>query len=67
MMTKREAAIVTAYTGILIGEFSDFHKYVEEIMRRPVFTHEMGDKKTVDRIKGLAKPDFVSIGIEDKP
>lgn len=31
-MTKREAAIVSAYTGYLIGEFKDYHAYVEEIM-----------------------------------
>jgi len=39
-MTKREAAIVSAYTGILIGSFSDLHQYIEEIMKRPVWTHE---------------------------
>lgn len=31
-MTKIEAAIVSAYTGILIGEFEDFHDYAEEVM-----------------------------------
>ena len=39
-MNKREAAVISAYTGILLGEFSDLHKYVEEIFGRPVFTHE---------------------------
>ncbi len=33
-MTKREAAIMSAFTGIMIGSFSDMHKYVEEIMKR---------------------------------
>lgn len=35
-MTKREAAIVSAYTGILIGSFSDMHEYVEEKLQRSV-------------------------------
>lgn len=28
-MTKREAAIVSVYTGYLIGEFSDFQAYAD--------------------------------------
>ena len=31
-MTKREAAIVSAYTGVLIGDFNEMHRYIEEIM-----------------------------------
>lgn len=65
-MTKREAAIVSAYTGYLIGEFSDFQAYVEEIMRRPIFTHEFPN--IADELKEKSKKDFMSIkvGNEDK-
>ena len=63
-MNKREAAIVTAYTGRMIGSFSDFHGYVEEVFKRPVFTHELGDKRIADKLKELSKPDFISIEIE---
>ena len=62
-MTKREAAIVSAYTGIIIGEFSEFHKYVEEIMERPVWTHELADKETFTEIKKRAKDDFINIKV----
>ena len=31
-MTKKEAAIVSAYTGVLIGKFDEFHKYAEKAM-----------------------------------
>jgi hypothetical protein len=64
-MNKREAAIVSAYTGFLLGSFSELHKYVEEIMGRPVWTHEMGNKDTFDKIKELAKNDFINIVVED--
>lgn len=64
-MTKREAAIVSAYTGYLIGEFSDFHAYAEEIMERPVFTHEF--PSISDELKEKSKADFMSIKIEEKP
>lgn len=63
-MTKREAAIVSAYTGILIGNFSDLHKYIEEIMGRPVWTHELGREEIFDQIKNLSKNDFLSISVE---
>lgn len=63
-MTKREAAIVSAYTGYLIGEFSDFHAYVEEIMGRPVFTHEL--PSIAKELKDKSKKDFMSIKIEEK-
>lgn len=45
-MTKREAAIVSAYTGILIGDFSDMHKYIEEKLDRAVWTPELAYKAT---------------------
>ena len=62
-MTKREAAIVAAYTGFLIGSFSEMHGYIEKIMGRPVFTHEMGSKSTMLEVREAAKLDFVNITI----
>jgi len=64
-MTKREAAIVSAYTGFLIGEFGDMHKYIEEIVGRPVWTHELGNRDVFNRIKELSRNDFLNIKIED--
>lgn len=64
-MTKREAAIVSAYTGYLIGEFSDFHAYAEEVMGRPIFTHEFPN--IADELKEKSKKDFMSIKIEEEP
>ena len=63
-MTKKEAAIVSAYTGILIGEFSGMHEYVEEIMGGPVFTHQMGNKEFCEEIKAKSKEDFISMEIK---
>lgn len=61
-MTDREKAIVMAYTGacMLTGDkFQIFHKYVEEIMGRPVQTIEMGF--IADEIKEKSKDDFMSL------
>lgn len=64
-MDKREAAIVSAYTGYLIGDFNEMHKYIEEIMDRPVWTHELGSKEFAERIKAASRPDFISIKITE--
>lgn len=62
-MTIREAAIVSAYSGFLLGKFSDLHKYIEEIMERPVWTHELGIKKLTKEIKQKAKKDFCNLEV----
>lgn len=63
-MTKQEAAIVAAYTGYLIGDFTVMHEYVEKILGRPVFTHEMGTVAVADEIREKSKADFCAIKVE---
>jgi hypothetical protein len=60
-MTKREAAIVSAYTGYLLGDLRDRQTYVEELLQRPVFTHELADPAFEKEISEKAKPDFVKL------
>ena len=63
-MTDREKAIVMAHTGIcmLTGDkFQIFHKYVEDIMGRPVYTHEMAIKTVDEEIKEKSKADFIAL------
>lgn len=63
-MTKRECAIVMAHTGIcmLSGEdFNIFHEYVEKIMGRPVWIHEMGNPKIAEEIKQKSLNAFLEL------
>jgi len=62
-MTKHEAIVAGAYTGILFPgtEFSDIHEYVEIKLGRPVFTHEFAIFR--DEIKEATKSDFLSIKV----
>ena len=69
-MTHREKAIVMAYTGVcmLAGDkLSIFYKYVEEIMGRPIYTHEMAIKAIDNEIKEKAKADFIALCAEQEP
>ena len=61
-MTYREKAIVMAYTGVTMlkdDKLQIFHKYVEEIMGRPIWTHEM--VQLADEIKEKSKADFMKL------
>ncbi len=63
-MTKHELAVIMAFTGIstLTGEdFKVFHKYVEDIMGRPVYTYEMASPVIEKEIKQRARPDFIRL------
>lgn len=63
-MTKEEAAIVSAYTGILVGNFSDMHAYVENKFERPVWTHEFASKEFFDKVKEAAYEDFIKLVVK---
>lgn len=63
-MTKKEAAIVSAYTGILIGEFSDLHEYIEKILGRPIFSHQLANNEIYAEIKEKSRNDFINITVE---
>lgn len=60
-MNKREAQVFAAQTGILFGEFSWFHQYAEEVLERPVWTHELSNPDIWDELKILSKEEFMEI------
>lgn len=63
-MTDKEKAIVMAYTGVCMlsgDKFKIFHSYIEDIMGRPVYTHELGIKAVKKKIKKKAKADFMEL------
>lgn len=60
-LTRRQAAVIGAATGYLVGDFADMHDYIEEVMGRPVQTIEMALDETVSEIKAAAKPDLLKI------
>jgi hypothetical protein len=60
-LTKEQAAIIGAYTGILCGPFQVVQEYAERKLGRPLFTHEFGDKATMAEIKAAAREDFLAL------
>lgn len=67
-MTKKESLIISAYTGFMIcKEFSDMHEFIEQVMERPVFTHEMGSEHFLKEVQERLKPQLIELikNIED--
>lgn len=64
-MTKKEAAIVSAYTGYLIGSFDAMQQYVDSLLGEPTWTHMYASREFSERVRELAKPDFISMNVEE--
>jgi hypothetical protein len=64
-LTKEQAAIIGAYTGITAGPFSDVHEYAEKLFDRPIWTHQFADEEISKKLRELAKPDFLAICYEE--
>jgi len=64
-MNKKEAAIVTGYTGMLLGDFNEAHKYMQQKIGRPLYTHELANKSVIDEIRNACEKDFINITVED--
>lgn len=60
-MTKQEKIIVSAYTCYLMCDFSDLHKYIEEKLGRPVWTHELANEDVHELIREKTRDDFVKL------
>lgn len=55
-MTIAEKIVVSAYTGYLMCDFDLMHQYIEKVMGRPVWTHEMaGHMETLYIAQSLIK------------
>ena len=64
MMTDRERTIIMTYTRVCMltgNKFQVFHEYVEDIMDRPVYIHELANKAIENEIKEKAKVDFITL------
>ena len=60
-MTLHEKVVLSAYTGILMCNMDEVHKYIEKLLGRPVWIHELASESLWAQIKEKAKPDFLKI------
>ena len=60
-MKKREALVITAHTGILLCDFSDFQDFASEIIGRPIFTHEFAHEEISEELRKKTSKEFFEI------
>lgn len=65
-MTLDEKIIVSAYTGYLMCDFSLVHAYIEKVMGRPTWTHEMADKAFDEELCRRIKTEFLKICADEE-
>ena len=65
-LTKEQAAIIGAFTGICCGPFADVQEYADRVLGHPTWTHEFGSREFAAKLKDAAKADFLAICYEEK-
>ena len=60
-LTKDQAAIIGVYTGVTCGPFSDVHKKIEQLLGRPVFTHEMASEALMTEVRKKVTQEFMDL------
>lgn len=63
-LTREQAAIIGAYTGITLGPFSDIQKLAEDTFGRPVWTHEFAGEQFMQDLRKAVKPKFIQLCAE---
>lgn len=64
-LTREQAAIIGAFTGIAAGPFSDIHGYAERVLGHPIWTHQFADSELMEALKEAARDDFIAITAQD--
>ena len=65
-LTRRQSAILGAFTGISCGPFEAVQQYAQEKFGRLIWTHEFAGEELTEELKGLARDDFLSICYENE-
>ena len=62
MMTREEAILLSAYTGFLLAPvFSEVHKFCEDTLGRPIWTHEFADRGVQNEIREKLRPKIMEL------
>ena len=61
-MTWEEAILLSAYTGfLLVPDFSEVHKFCEDTLGRPIWTHEFADRCVQKEIQAKLRPQIMEL------
>ena len=61
-MTREEAILLSAYTGfLLVPDFSEVHKFCEDTLGRPIWTHEFANQDVQKEIQEKLRPRIMEL------
>ena len=61
-MTREEAILLSAYTGfLLVPDFSEVHKFCEDALGHPIWTHEFADSCVQKEIQEKLRPQIMEL------
>lgn len=60
-LTKQQAAIIGAFTGIACGPFSDIQELAENVLNRQSMAHEFADPELWKELKEAVRPQFMEL------
>lgn len=61
-MTREEAILLSAYTGyLLVSDFAEVHKFCEETLGHPIWTHEFADRGVQKEIQAKLRPKILEM------
>ena len=61
-MTREEAILLSAYTGfVLAPDFSEVHKFCEDTLGHPIWTHEFADSCVQKEIQEKLRPQIMEL------
>lgn len=66
-LTRRQAAILSCFTGYsleLPGGIDAMHELAEELLGRPIFTHEFADPAVATALREAARPLILEIAYD---
>lgn len=66
-LTREQAAIIGAYTGISCGPFADIQRLADEKLNTVTFTHHFADPKLWERLKEAVRDDFLAVCFIEDP
>ena len=66
-LTRRQAAIIGAFTGVACGPFRDIHEYVDSLPGfKGIGTISFAQEAVWEQIKRACREDFLAICYDDK-
>lgn len=60
-MTKQEKLIVSAYTGVLLCDYPDFHEYAEQILERKIPIQDFSVPDVWDELRLKVSAQFMDL------